>query len=306
VKDYSEYLQSRRGNLQGIKNADATPELPITEVSYDDATDFCKWLSSKEGRNYRLPTDEEWSTAVGLPPESGKNPKEKSEKGDLEIYPWGNYYPPNKEDGNYGLTQIGRDSSFKYADDGYEETAPVMSFKPNKFGIFDMGGNVREWCLDWFDEKQDTRVTRGTSYFYLYTQEAHRSSLRFGQKPQQHDIIHGFRCVIGSLIKENDQSKHSVISDVATARMSMTPSSESKKGGSPLNLPRVENDMLSANQKRQLEQTARAFGKDPHELIQETNELAKKLQHDMMYPEDRGLREREESRRKSGFYGPGQ
>lgn len=87
---------------------------------------------------------------------------------------------------------------------------------------------------------------------------------------------------------------------------SMTPFSESKKGGSPLNFPSVENDMLSANQKRQLESTARAFGKNPHEVIQKANELAKKIQHDMMYPEDRGLREREESRRKSGFYSPGQ
>jgi hypothetical protein len=84
-----------------------------------------------------------------------------------------------------------------------------------------------------------------------------------------------------------------------------TPFSESKEGGLHLNLPSVEHEMLSANQKRQLEQSARAFGKDPNELIQQTNELARKIQHDMMYPEDRGLREREESRRKSGFYGPG-
>jgi hypothetical protein len=106
--------------------------------------------------------------------------------------------------------------------------------------------------------------------------------------------------------KEEDQAIRSQVGKTSTKDTSvrtggMTPFSESKKGSSPLNLPRVENDMLSADQKRRLEDAARAFGKNPHEVIQDANELAKKIQHDMMYPEDRGLREREESRRKSGF-----
>ena len=199
TKDFVEYLKSQTYNRNSQVNSiiEVDPILPVAKVSYTDAMEFCKWLSDKEKRSYRLPTDQEWSAAVGLTGEIGLNPKEKSVNSPLEIYPWGSYYPPRKYDGNYGLTEIKRlGDNFNYIDDGFRERSPVMSFEPNRLGIFDMGGNVREWCLDWFDEKQDTRVTRGTSYFYLYAMEDYRSSWRHARKPQERDSIVGFRCAI--------------------------------------------------------------------------------------------------------------
>ena len=210
VKDYSEYTITN--NLPAAehkeKNTEHLNELPVTDVSYIDAMSFCEWLSTKENLKYRLPTDKEWSMAVGLPSEQGINPKEKATNSDIIIYPWGSYYPPKREDGNFGLTQLNRLDNNKYEDDGFETKSPVMSFKPNALGLFDMGGNVREWCLDWYDEKQETRVCRGTSYFYLYHETNYRSSFRWGEmKPQEHNELIGFRCVIELPPNEIDQTK---------------------------------------------------------------------------------------------------
>jgi hypothetical protein len=90
-------------------------------------------------------------------------------------------------------------------------------------------------------------------------------------------------------------------SDTSAQTGNMMPASESKKSGLSLNLPRVENDMLSVDQKKQLKKIARGFGKNPDKLIQSVNDLAKKIQHYMMIPEERGHREREEGRKKSSY-----
>jgi hypothetical protein len=99
-----------------------TDEHPVVGVSWEDAKAFCAWLSKKEGREYRLPSDAEWSAAVG----GGK-------------YPWGESWPPPKGAGNYG-------SSLSV--DEYENTSPVGSFGANLYGLYDMGGNVWQWCQD--------------------------------------------------------------------------------------------------------------------------------------------------------------
>ena len=72
-------------------------------VSWEEPEAFCVWLTKKEqaagklklGQRYRLPTDAEWSVAVGLGKESGTSPKEKH-KGIMDIYPWGDGWPPPK------------------------------------------------------------------------------------------------------------------------------------------------------------------------------------------------------------------
>jgi formylglycine-generating enzyme required for sulfatase activity len=90
---------------------------PVVSVSYNDASDYCQWLSSKTGLTWRLPTLEERNSAVGS-----------------VTYPWGENYPPTKLDGNYW------DNG-----DGFSGTSPVGSFRPNKLGICDLGGNAWEW-----------------------------------------------------------------------------------------------------------------------------------------------------------------
>jgi hypothetical protein len=81
---------------------------PVVGVSWEDAQGFCQWLTEKEsaegklpkGWKYRLPSDEEWSWAVGLPPELGATPAEKSGKNSVD-FPWGKDWPPTKKVGNY-------------------------------------------------------------------------------------------------------------------------------------------------------------------------------------------------------------
>jgi serine/threonine protein kinase/formylglycine-generating enzyme required for sulfatase activity len=118
---------------------------PVVCVSLADAKEFCDWLTSKElrdgtlppGARYRLPSDAEWSAAVGE-----------------GAYPWGSGYPPRQPVGNYAGTEskVGAAKSFDNwttipgYNDGFPRTAPVGSFAPNRYGIFDLGGNVWEWC----------------------------------------------------------------------------------------------------------------------------------------------------------------
>jgi len=165
VKDYAAYAAANAGvdarwKKPGFKQEDTHP---VVNVSWEDAQAFCEWLTKKElaegkikvGQKYRLPTDAEWSVAVGLGQEKGNTPKEKSQ-GIKDVYPWGKGYPPPKEAGNYN-------KSLKV--DKFDYTSSVGSFAVNKLGLHDMGGNVYEWCEDWYDPAAKTyRVLRGASW----------------------------------------------------------------------------------------------------------------------------------------------
>jgi hypothetical protein len=167
---------------------DGKDQHPVVNVSYEDAEKFCQWLSAKEGKTYRLPTDEEWSAAVGLVNENGRTPEEKSASGPEGVHPWGKYYPPKPTDGNYNL------SGFY---DGYAGVAPVMSFRSNALGIYDLGGNVWEWCQGWYNEGHYLRFVRGgccadDNHWRKYM----RSSFRYFVPPMFSYKWSGFRCTL--------------------------------------------------------------------------------------------------------------
>ena len=156
---------------------------PVVNVSWNDAQKFCAWLSQKEGKPYRLPTEAEWEYAC----KAGTNTL------------WSNGDDPegtakigNAADG----TLKAKISSLKAisARDGYVFTAPVGQFPANAFGLFDMHGNAFEWCEDVYDAKlygqrtgtttdprqtsgSELRVLRGGSWDVvpLYTRSADRS-----------------------------------------------------------------------------------------------------------------------------------
>ncbi len=107
---------------------------PVTCVSWNDAKAYCDWLSLKTGDNYRLPLEIEWEFI-------SKN------RGRSTKYPWGNS-SPNGKTANFADFNSQVTWADKSVDDGYQFTAPVGSYLPNKYRIYDLAGNVWEWCED--------------------------------------------------------------------------------------------------------------------------------------------------------------
>lgn len=177
------------------------PDHPVVCVSWHDATAFCQWLSQKEKRRYRLPTDREWSLAVGLgSQETSAEPPAKLSGRWLRLFPWGESWPPTPQVGNYSnlafskpdftLSQISIEPL-----DGFISTAPVMSFPPNALGIYDLGGNVWEWLQEPLHPPREDRILRGAGWDN-HTQTDLRSSYRHRDPPHYRLPTNGFRCVL--------------------------------------------------------------------------------------------------------------
>lgn len=178
---------------------------PVVMVNWEEANHFCAWLSTKEGRRFRLPTDNEWSFAVGI----GRDEKNKATPQDLnskvmEEWPWGKKWPPPQAVGNYSdsarsANEPGALVIPNYTD-GHAYTAPVMSFSPNRLGIYDLGGNVQEWCGDWFNDAKIDRVVRGGAWDQVLrtaTWSSHRFHPQDGiSTPVTRDNRFGFRIVL--------------------------------------------------------------------------------------------------------------
>jgi formylglycine-generating enzyme required for sulfatase activity len=118
-----------------------------------------------------------------------------------DVFPWeGAKSPPPKGAGNYSDTsrkskaEFPSNQKFVDHDDGYPTTAPVMSFKPNKLGLYDLGGNVWEWCEDWF-EVGTKRLLRGAAWTAA-GKEWENSSRRLPRTPDFRASSYGFRVVL--------------------------------------------------------------------------------------------------------------
>jgi formylglycine-generating enzyme required for sulfatase activity len=180
------------------------PTHPAVMVSWEDAQLFCQWLTRREqaaGRlpaewRYRLPSDHEWSCAVelGAKEDAAKLPSEKSEK-ITDVFPWGTQWPPPAGAGKYSnINGVIADYN-----DGYVNTSPVGSFAANRLGLFDMGGNVQQWCEDWFDKEQKHRVLRGASW-HDADRGLLRSAIRLQGTPGYRNYVNGFRCVLAAAV----------------------------------------------------------------------------------------------------------
>lgn len=157
-----------------------TDDHPVVHISWRDATAFCQWLSEKEGEEYRLPTEAEWEFAC----RAGTTTRYSfgDDASVLGEYAW---WAKNSKGG----------------------TQPVGQLRPNAFGLFDMHGNVWEWCADWRAADHDansttedprgpdsgkTRAVRGGCWFNDLLGSL-RSMCRGGVRPGLRGMIWGFR-----------------------------------------------------------------------------------------------------------------
>ncbi len=153
---------------------------PVTRVSWEDANAYCIWLSKKTDRPYRLPTEAEWEYAARGGAESDNH----------------------KYSGSNNLNEVGWDAT------SGDRTHPVGQKMPNELGIYDMSGNVYEWCSDWYDkdyysnsprinptghEKGFQKVFRGGSWYYHA--ETCRVAYRVKSSPKSTSYDRGFRVV---------------------------------------------------------------------------------------------------------------
>jgi len=186
-----------RCDAQGNVRKSSELNHPVIHVSWNDAVAYCEWLSRKNGQNYRLPTEAEWEYAACG---GGKNYK----------YSWGNFGPEGRKGGNIADESAKRIWNCSWLwegyDDGYAYTAPVGSYEPNELGLYDMTGNVWEWCQDWYDadyyknspqidpkgpSSGAYRVLRGGSWL---SRPIHvRCSIRHGSGPDYRGTSGGFR-----------------------------------------------------------------------------------------------------------------
>jgi formylglycine-generating enzyme required for sulfatase activity len=163
---------------------------PVEQVSWNDAVEFCRKLSAlpaekKAGYVYRLPTEAEWEYACRAGTKTTYSfGDSESELGDRHfLYGW---YYKNSED----------------------TTHPVGGKKPNGWGLYDMHGNVWEWCQDWYGKDYygnspasdprgptsgSSRVVRGGSWYY--DAQVTRSAFRNRNSPDHRDNVYGFRVV---------------------------------------------------------------------------------------------------------------
>lgn len=215
VQDYAAFAAANPGiddswndpEYQGVKVTPG-PTHPVVNVSWEDATNFCAWLTLKErasGRltetqSYRLPTDAEWSWAVNIGDrEGGGTPKDKNQKL-LGVYLWGSNLPIPREAGNIGdekAKQTFSDWTIHTGyHDGFATAAPVGSFPANVHGLFDLSGNVWEWCGDWYDLTEvKYRVLRGGSWHFGGSVGL-LASCRVKGAPSTRNHGYGFRCVL--------------------------------------------------------------------------------------------------------------
>jgi sulfatase modifying factor 1 len=176
-----------------------TDDHPVVDVTWNDATAFCAWLSKKEGKHYELPTEAEWEYAcrAGTQTRFWCGDADASLKGNANIADasFKEKYPA----GSWAVSW----------DDGYAFTSPVGSFKANPWGLYDMHGNVYQWCADYYDatyyansdkkdpfnsSKSERRVLRGGSW--VVEPRRCRSAVRFDVVPADRNDLGGFRVVL--------------------------------------------------------------------------------------------------------------
>ncbi|QWE06628.1 SUMF1/EgtB/PvdO family nonheme iron enzyme [Polynucleobacter sp. JS-JIR-5-A7] len=181
----------------GFNQAD---DFPVVNITWNDANAMAKWLSEKEGKKYRLPTEAEWEYAC----RAGTNSRFFTGDDPTTLISYANVFDLDSVE----IWPQWQKYALEYHSH-YEFSAPVGSFLPNPFALYDMIGNVWEWCSDWYAENYyqyaptidpqgpnigEARVRRGGSWhsWPLYC----RSSFRNVNTPESRYVLAGMRLVL--------------------------------------------------------------------------------------------------------------
>ena len=197
-----EQFDFTHGRYRGNQGFSCMDNEAVVFVSWFDAAAFCEWLSEKEGLPYRLPTEAEWEYACRAgsqrPFHTGDALPDVFHKNVFES--WHPDPDPSR------ITE-----KFRYPERRYKDNIVLLDVgttPPNAWGLYDMHGNVEEWCLDWYGPylpgpqkdpvgyaEGEFRVTRGGSHstelYFL------RSANRMGAVPEDRSWLIGFRVAIG-------------------------------------------------------------------------------------------------------------
>lgn len=174
-------------------NIEERMDHPVVHVSWNDANAYCQWSGK------RLPTEAEWEYAA---------------RGGLvqKKFPWGDELTPGGKH-RCNIWQ-GNFPDYNNMEDGFLGTAPAKSFKPNNFGLYNMSGNVWEWCNDWFSKdfhktgsrnnprgpsNGESKVMRGGSFLCHRSYcNRYRVAARSSNTADSSTSNIGFRCVVES------------------------------------------------------------------------------------------------------------
>lgn len=182
----------------GYDGSNASDDMPVMHVSWQDANAYVEWLSRVTNRNYRLPSEAEMEYAI--------------RGGTQTIYWWGDGSPSSNEveniagDGDVTSNRRRWNDSFDDYRDGYWGPAPAGSLQPNLYGLYDINGNLKEWTADcwhvnynrapddgsaWVNQGCESRVVRGADW--SSTPDLSRSALRLSARETTRGVRVGVR-----------------------------------------------------------------------------------------------------------------
>jgi sulfatase modifying factor 1 len=182
VAQYKAFCKATGRTMPKTPSWGVKDNYPIVNVNFNDATDYCNWLSKVTSKKYRLPTEGEWEYAA----RGGTKSK-------TFLY-----------SGSNTIDELGWNSS-----NAGDQAQAVGLKKPNELGLYDMSGNVMEWCNDWYNDSYyatsptknpqgpksgSNRVLRGGSWYH--SPSFCRVAFRSGNRPSDRYDSRGFRVVL--------------------------------------------------------------------------------------------------------------
>ncbi len=193
---------------------------PVVSVTLQDAKVFCAWLTDKErsskrlntAQSYRLPTQLEWDAAAVLLRTRKPDLTVDEQVQDERTFPWGMRWPPPPKAANLAEGEI------PGYEDGFPYTSPVGSFTATEDGLYDVAGNVWEWCWDAEIRAEQEGILRGGSWAY-FRPECLRSSYIYRVPADLRMPTVGFRCVFedkqrsAALLAVVEQNKEKIRSE---------------------------------------------------------------------------------------------